>query len=247
VETISYSTKIFIILKMDKITSEIVNQIDEVILEINTRINTPRGEGRDGWNAYISSVTALHTKISALFHRFAPKDSPYNQNSHIYLENFQRRIIQGVGLDDTLSQLRGILESLKEAYIHGYFRTVDALITGNIFSDFLDMAEYFLSQGDQYKHPAAFLIGGVLEEHLRKLAIKNEIQTMKDNGQFRHIEDINIDLRKKDVYSENERKSITAWLGLRNDVDHAHWEKYSQEKVEVMLKDVRRIINQYPA
>jgi len=109
------------------------------------------------------------------------------------------------------------------------------------------MADYFLSQGELFKHPAAFLIGGVLEEHIRKMAIKNGIEVYKETGKFRQIEDINIDLRKNEIYNESERKQITALFSLRNDADHAHWKKYTHERIETMLMEVRRIIRQYPA
>ena len=231
---------------MDKNTSKIVNQIDEVIKEISTRITATKS-GEEDWISYTTSVSALHTKISAIFYRYTPRDSPYYQQSSAIIEICQEKTMRGFKTTDELAQLRGILEALKDAYLHGYFTTLNEFITANLFSDFLDMAENFLSQGDLYKHPAAFLIGGVLEEHIRKLSIKNEIPIYKENGKFRHVEELNVDLRKKGVYSENEKQSITTWFSLRNDVDHAHWEKYSIEKVEIMLKDVRRITNQYPA
>jgi hypothetical protein len=242
-----YFIKIWIVQKMDKNALKIIKEIEEVINEITIRISTPRKGGHEEWNLYVTSVATLHTKISAIFYRYTPRDSPYFQKSLPLLEECQTRTNQGYETIDELAHLRGILEALKEAYSYGYFTTVNELITADLFSDFLEMAENFLSQGDLYKHPAAFLIGGVLEEHLRKLAVKNEISITKDNGKFRHAEDINVDLRKKGVYSENEKQSISAWLSLRNDVDHAHWEKITSEKVDIMLKDIRRIINQYPA
>ncbi|MDO8872300.1 MAG: hypothetical protein Q7V05_06170 [Methanoregula sp.] len=197
------------------------------------------------FNLSLNEYLELHSLLSDLIDRYAPHDSSYHANLLVIFKNRKLDDIDQLWQDVRL--LSGILRGLRLAYAENLLQSVEELIHGAVFQDFLEMAEYFLLQGDQYKHPAAFLIGGVLEEHLRKVAIKNEILTVKDNGQFRHAEDLNMDIRKKDIYSDNERKSITAWLGLRNDVDHAHWEKYSQEKVEVMLKDVRRIINQYPA
>jgi hypothetical protein len=232
---------------MDENAKKIIPQIESILTEITNLIKkTENVEGDMTPLAYIL-YSKLHTDISALIDRSAPKSSSYYRSAQVFLVQAQQSIMQGYFCNDSLASLYGILDSLKAAYSSGYLQTINEQINAEIFSDFLEMAEYFLSQGDQYKHPAAFLIGGVLEEHLRKLAIKNEIPTVKDNDQFRHAEDVNVDLRKKGIYTENEKKSITAWLGLRNDVDHAHWEKYSQEKVEVMLKDVRRIINQYPA
>jgi hypothetical protein len=189
----------------------------------------------------------LHTRISALLGRYAPKDSPFYKNCQPILDEYQKQVFNGFIADEFLPYIEGILESLKDAYVRDYFGTITQIVTAEIFSDFLEMAEYFLTQGDQYKHPAAFLIGGVLEEHLRKLAIKYGIPVMRDATHYRNAEDLNMELRKSGVYTESERKTITSWLGLRNDADHAHWSSYSLEKVEVMLKDVRRIINQYPA
>jgi len=232
---------------MEKKTLEIIREIDEVITEIQPAMNRVlRTTGGNDSFSYRTRLAALHTKISALLDRYAPKDSAYYKNGNVYLSNFQGDIVSDYAVEMDLPPLKGVLVSLKDAYAKDYFTTINGLITVELFTDFLDMAEYFLSQGDLYKHPAAFLIGGVLEEHLRKLAVKFEIPIIKDNDRYRHAEDLNTDLRKKGVYSETERKSITAWLGLRNDVDHAHWEKYSSERVEIMLKDVKRIINQYP-
>ena len=136
---------------------------------------------------------------------------------------------------------------MRHAFVKEYFDTIEGHINNEVFADFLSMAENFLENSEQYKHPAAFLIGGVLEEHLRKLSIKNQITILKADGKFRSAEDLNSDLKKANVYDLNEQKAITSWLGIRNDADHAHWDKYSKEKVEVMLKDVRRLIKQYPA
>ena len=232
---------------MINLTSKIISDIDEVLREINKQKNTIRHAEQNDWQTYTKVAMSLHTKISAIFYKYAPNNSPFYQNSQPILGEFQQRIMGGVTIGDSLSQLEGILEALKDAYIHDYFRTIAQDITSDVFSDFLEMAEYFLTQGDQYKHPAAFLIGGVLEEHLRKLADKNGIPVMKDQTHFRKAEDLNADLKKNGVYVENEKKQISALLALRNDADHAHWLKYTKEQVDLMLHQVRRIISQYPA
>jgi len=186
-----------------------------------------------------------YTAISDAILRFSPKGSYY------YI-NFEEIIHEYNSLDlkellEVTELLSELLYGLKNAYSNGYFDTIEQEINFGIFTDFLEMAEQFLDYGDQYIHPGAFLIGGVLEEHLRKLAIKNDIIIYKENEKFRKAEELNTELRNKGVYDLNEQKSITSWLGLRNDADHAHWDNYSKEKVEVMLKDVKRIIKQYPA
>lgn len=234
---------------MDENTKKIIKQIDEISLEILNFCKLPHPSGdyelRDMDNA--RHYTALYTRISALIDRIAPKDSPYYLNAQPFLKECGTRVFRGWKCDSELIKLLGILESLKEAYLSGYFQKINEQINAEIFADFLEMAEFFLSKGEQWKNAAAFLIGGVLEEHLRKLSIKNNIPIKKGNDKFVHAEDLNIELRKNSVYNEIERKQITTLLGIRNDADHAHWDSYTKEKVELMLLEVTRIISQYPA
>jgi hypothetical protein len=224
-------------------TVDIIANIESLLLEIRD-ILSPGFEYNSA--SGISILSRIHTKISVTLDRYAPKGSTFDKTGSVYLQTFEQDIIHHRTFSGDLTPLEGLLISLKEAYSNGYFKTIDGMISTEIFSDFLEMAESFLSQGDQYKHSAAFLIGGVLEEHLRKLSIKNEIPIMKDGSHSRKAEDLNIDLKKKGVYTEGERKTITALLDIRNNADHAHWEAYSLERVKIMLMDVRRILMQYP-
>ena len=61
----------------------------------------------------------------------------------------------------------GALTALRPAIGSGYLLSVQELIHADVFADFPEMAQYLLGEG--YKDSAAVLIGGVLEEHLRKL------------------------------------------------------------------------------
>lgn len=61
---------------------------------------------------------------------------------------------------------------MREDYEAGYMRTVEELIHADLFADFLERTDELVSKG--YKDPAAVLAGSVLEEHLRKLAVKHK-------------------------------------------------------------------------
>lgn len=77
------------------------------------------------------------------------------------------------------------------------------MVSADIFSDFLDMASYLLSQG--YKDPAAVMIGSILEEHLRKLCKKNSIDIEYTNGRGdlvpKKADAMNADLVKTNIYN----------------------------------------------
>jgi hypothetical protein len=230
---------------MDAKTKKIVQEIDFVIQEYDTWKKPLVGKTIHDWDVPRFDLYAFFTTITDTIFRFAPSNSQYcNTVKKIFSET---DINSFNGLNASTKACYSILIALRNAFVRGALDNMNEQINANLFEDFLEMAESFLEKGDQYKHPAAFLIGGVLEEHLRKLAIKNDIPIKKDNEKYRQAADLNTDLRKKDVYDLNEQQSITSWLGLRNEADHAHWNNYTQDKVEVMLKDVRRLIKQYPA
>ncbi len=106
------------------------------------------------------------------------------------------------------------------------------------------MASYLLDEG--YKDPAAVLIGGVLEEHLRKLCIKYGI-SIEENYKPKKADKINSDLSKEKVYSKLDQKSITAWLDLRNKAAHGKYDEYSKKQVLLMLEGVRKFISRNTA
>lgn len=58
---------------------------------------------------------------------------------------------------------------------------------------------------------------------------------------------VNADLAGARVYSSLDQKNVTAWLGLRNDAAHGHYNEYTGEQVALMLQGVRDFITRHPA
>jgi len=97
-----------------------------------------------------------------------------------------------------------------------------------------------------YKDPAAVIIGGVLEEHLRKLCLKNSIDIIMNNH-FKKADTMSADLSKSKVYNLLDHKNITAWLDLRNKAAHGQYTEYTQDQVELALQGIRDFIARFPA
>jgi hypothetical protein len=142
---------------------------------------------------------------------------------------------------EKLEKLQGVIQSLRDDYVAGRMQIFQELIHADLFSDFLEMAEYFLEEG--YKDPAAVMAGGVLEEHLRKLTSKHGI-TIPPKPQ---LHSMNSDLAKAGAYGKNEQKQVTAWAGLRNDAAHGNYAKYAIEEIRVMIMGLRDFITRNPA
>ena len=142
---------------------------------------------------------------------------------------------------------KNILNSVKKELEDGWVFELKDLVTAEIFTDFLEMAEYFLSEG--YKDPAAVIIGGVLEEHLRQLCQKNNIPVTITKGEKEvaiKANQLNQNLAKAEQYNKLEMKNVTAWLDLRNNVAHGKYNEYDKSQVKEMLQGVMGFITRNP-
>ena len=134
---------------------------------------------------------------------------------------------------------RGILSAAREELAGGWLSTTKGLISAEIFSDFLEMAQHLLDEG--YKDPAAVMTGSVLEEHLRQLCQRHGIPTETTKQGRPHpkkADALNADLVKKQVYNRLDQKNVTAWLDLRNKAAHGKYQEYTKEQVSLMLQSL---------
>lgn len=132
-----------------------------------------------------------------------------------------------------------ILEAIRSEIAGGWLFTVKGLITAELFSDFLEMADHLQESG--YKDPAAVMIGSVLEEHLRQLCVKHTIETAEEkDGKLvpKKADRLNADLAKASVYTKLDQKQITAWLDLRNNAAHGKYDEYTGDQVSQFLSGV---------
>jgi hypothetical protein len=176
--------------------------------------------------------------MAATVDRLAPESSRYRKSANVVLER------NGVSNTYNVPLLSGILQALKADYEAGYLQSLEELVHADVFADFLEMARYLLSEG--YKDPAAVLIGGVLEEHLRKLCCKNGIP-IEANNKPRKADALNSDLTSKNSISKLDQKNVTAWLDLRNKAAHGRYGEYSREQVELLHQSVLDFLTRVPA
>lgn len=147
-------------------------------------------------------------------------------------------------LPNVLPLLGALMSDIQAGYLTTYRERIHADVSG----DFLTMAEYLLSEA--YKDPAAVLLGGVLEQHLRQLCAKHEIPAEIDTEhgpRHKRADQLNSDLAREQVYSGLDQKQITAWLDLRNKAAHGKYDEYNVDQVSLMLQGVRGFVTRYPA
>lgn len=161
---------------------------------------------------------------------------------HPYFKDFNQHVTRAIPYD--VEEGRGILKSIKSEIDGGWLITLKGLVSAEIFSDFIEMADHLLKEG--YKDPAAVVIGSVLEEHLRQLCIKNNIQ-IEENKAGKNIAKkadlLNAELTAKGIYNKLDQKNVTAWLDLRNKAAHGKYTEYNQQQVEFMIQTVTEFMS----
>ena len=194
---------------------EIIAQIDRALkLHDEHRARSRFGDLSDLGTDVSEEVSTI---VTATLERLAPSGSVYRTPG-------------------ALAGRVGQLRALRRDYDEGYLSTVQGLIRAELFADFLEMAEHLLQQG--YKDPAAVLVGGVLEEHLRALCTVNSIPTSV-SGRPKKADAMNNDLAAAGTYNKLDQKSVTAWLDLRNKAAHAEYGQYTSDQVAGVLSGVR--------
>jgi hypothetical protein len=157
----------------------------------------------------------------------------------VYVEKFRQGVQRGFPSDVKSGQ--GILRAVREDVELGYLGKIQALITADIFSDFLDMGEHLVENG--YVHPAASLAGAVLERGLRDIATEHEVKLKGRED----IGSLNGKCAAADVYNRLVQKKVQVWNDVRNHADHGEFEEYTEADVRNMLSGVRDFLGTYLA
>lgn len=222
---------------------QIIDSIDRAITKIEeARATMVTQDGQMG--TYYTINQTLHQKAFVIafrtLQRFAPSDSSYlNLKPEQDSGNSSRRFKKD------LESLEGCLLALKEDYEDDCLTTFEELVHANLFTDILDQAKHLLDNG--YKDAAAVTIGCTLESHLKALCTKNGIDITKDNGRAKAASELNTELRIANVYPMSQDRQVQAWLDIRNDAAHGHYDKVEKIRVEAMLSELRNFLVRYPA
>jgi hypothetical protein len=186
-----------------------------------------------------SDVAEILQRMMGVIERLAPPGTSYASNARAIQVQFN------TGHGPAAKYIVGILRALRSDYLDGYLQSVTELIHADIFSDFLEMAEYLQAQG--YKDAAAVIVGSVLEEHIRKLSLKHGIAIAQPGGAPKKANLLNSELAAATAYSKLDQKNVTAWLDLRNKAAHGNYDEYTREQVALLVQSVRDFLVRHAA
>ena len=190
----------------------------------------------------VQGLTSMAVRGSQLIDRLYGSESQYAKMFQSILEtnNFTAMYRSHYA---HVAQIAGIFKAAKHDLDSGMIVDFRRLIQAELFSDFLEMAEYLLNEG--YKDASAVLLGAVLEDALRKLSEARGISTTKANGKPLAMDAMNIELSKGGAYNALVKKQITSWSNLRNDAAHGRYEEYDVGQVKQMMLFVQKFCADY--
>jgi len=183
-------------------------------------------------------ISPVLSKAKAAVARIAGNSSEYYKDIEISLS--RTNIHDG----NKLNYIMGAVYALKSDLENDYLKTFQSLVQAEVFSNYLEMAEYLEKEG--YKDPAAVIIGSTLEARLRELCKENglptEVLNNKNKLTPKKADTMNAELAKNQVYQSAYQKQITAWLDIRNSAAHGKYNEYTKEEVKLMLQGVMQFL-----
>jgi len=213
---------------------------EKLIERANQLLTKAQSVASTRFNDSSENVIAPDEVNSSLFHEW--KNNTQNfillvcGESSPYYKNF----IEGVksSRPSDVDHGIGILKALKEDLELGYLTKVRDLVSAEIFTDFIEMAQHLLD--NNYKDSAASLVGAVLENGLRQIAQKHTIEVKSGDD----IGSLNTKLADKEVYNRLVQKQIQAWKAIRDSADHGKFSDYKSEDAKSMLEGVQRFLTE---
>lgn len=221
---------------MEEETRVAIAQIDAVLVDYKNAQGRSRYDDLSDLGGELPELVA---RAAATVERLAPPGSSYKTGMDRAFEKW------GINSHMILPAAIGILGAMKADYSAGYLASVPALIHGEIFGDFLDMALHL--RESHYKDAAAVVAGSTLEAHLRQLAEKSDVAVYDSDDKPLKAERLNAELAKVGAFDKNDQKSVTAWLGIRNEAAHGNYEAYEEGQVAIMIDGIRDFVRRKPA
>ena len=216
---------------------DLIQRIDQLIQNADEVIQTAE-KGQIGSFVNAELFYAFRSASLSFFSMTFGKD-------HTHYDEFNSQVDQSTPYCSRIG--RGILSAAREELAGDWLTTTKGLVSAEIFSDFLEMAQHLLDEG--YKDPAAVMAGSVLEEHLRQLCQKHGIpteMTKQDRSHPKKADALNTELVKKKVYNQLDHKQVTTWLDLRNKAAHGKYQEYTKEHVSQMLQGLSNFMVRIP-
>ena len=220
-------------------TETFKKQLEEIIAEYESALSQSTiKKGIHGDTVFSrTAISDLKTRCIAAIMRISGQNSPYfrqvdkigEESSYLWRE---------------VATLIGVAKALLSDIQNDYLSSFEETVRGDLFGDFLEMAAQLIA--NKNKDAAAVLGGCTIEVHIRQLCAKYDVTTTL-NGKPKKTDTLNAELVKAGAYGKQDQKNVTAWLALRNNATHGHYDEYTMGEVNIFIAGIRDFITRKPA
>ena len=152
-----------------------------------------------------------------------------------HFQNFEKVYEKCNGWEKEVHALRGIFLAAKADYEGGYAFRVEALISGEIFGDFVALSRNALVEG--YKDVAAVLACAALEDALKRFALMNGLDVSD-----KVMQEVVGALKSKGLVGGAQRTMLDTMPKIRDYAMHANWDKITAQDVGSVLGFVEQLL-----
>ena len=131
--------------------------------------------------------------------------------------------------------LKGIFGAAKADYDGGYTFTMQALISGEIYGDFVVLSKGALAEGA--KDVAAVLACAALEDALKRLALLNNLDVSNKS-----MQDVVKALKAKGLVGGAQKTLLDTMPKIRDYATHANWNKITPQDVGSVIGFVEQLL-----
>lgn len=174
-----------------------------------------------GWQQWATSVQHI---LRASFGESSP-----------HYKNFSIAYGECRGWEEDVDALKGIFRAAKADYDGGYAFTVQAIISGEIYGDFLALAKNALGEGA--KDVAAVLACAALEDALKRLALMKGLDV---SGKV--MQEVVNALKSKGLVGGAQKSLLDTMPKIRDYAMHANWDRITPQDVGSVIGFVEQLV-----
>ena len=210
----------------------------EALLKRIDELSAISGGRNEGFESRIQEM--FHGAVDIMMILYGPS-SVQLQNFLKEEESIRQKYVGEGGAEFRQQLTRGVLKNMKAAIETGIIESLQKSITGEVLSDFLQLARtVFDEKGDNAKNVASVLAAALFEDTLRRIAILNGIPHIEK------LQDVITELKNKSLLKGSQVGIANSYLNFRNNALHAQWDKIEREAVasvlgfceQLMLKEI---------
>jgi uncharacterized protein YutE (UPF0331/DUF86 family) len=210
------------------VDSKIITRLDDLI-ELGQKVtSTRRPPASNVITSDFVDVQLANQWFTSCLNLFS---RVFGENSEFY-KNLKGHYVNSPKWPN-VNQAFGVLLAAKDDFVKDSIFELKTIVEAELFDDFIEQSDHLLNSG--YYQSAAVIAGSVLEDGLRKICIRNNIELPNKPK----LDSMNSELAKAGVYNKLTQKKLTALADIRNSAAHGQWDAFDETDVKDMISSVR--------